>query len=239
MDPGLDQAVAACLEGNDPQGAIRLLEQSLQHNPAQAAAWAKLGEIYFNIDELDRALHAESQAIQYEPIAERYNARSVTLREAGRRQEQLADLNQAVAVEPGATEHRRARMWLLMTMGYLDQALADAEENMRLAPDRAWFPSDRGRVLAQMGRYPEALESLEQAIAKDPAEATYHRFKSSILCLGGRAHEAVRAAHVALALEPNDGRNYRVRSLAYAALDREGPAAKDRATATRVEDESD
>jgi tetratricopeptide (TPR) repeat protein len=212
------------------------LEASLHQNPAQPDAWAELGVLYFKDEEFDKALYAKSQAIHYDPSAARYQNRAITFRDLGRRQEQLADLNQAVAVAPEMTKYRRERQWLLMMMGYLDQALADAEQNAQIDPQKSWYMSDRGRALAQMGRYPEALESMDKALAIDPHEHHYHRFKSAILRLGGRHHEAVLAANAAIALGPDDARNYRVRALAYAAMGDDLRAASDRAAASRIED---
>ncbi|MCA9621607.1 MAG: tetratricopeptide repeat protein [Myxococcales bacterium] len=237
MHPQLEQNVAAAIDAGHVEQAMTLLEEALRQQPAQPAAWAKLGMLRFRRDELDAALYAETEAIRYDGSAQRYADRAATYREMGLRQQQLADLSQAVALEPSLTKHRRERIWVLLKLGHYEQALADADQNAALAPKKAWVYSDRGRVLLLLGRYAEALAAMDEAIRRDPTEDTFHRFRSAILRLGGRLHEAVQAASCAITLGPDDGRNRRMRALALAELGHDRDAAADRAKAIQLENQ--
>jgi tetratricopeptide (TPR) repeat protein len=96
--------------------------------------------------------------------------RAVAYAQLGRRGEALADLNRAVALQPGNYLFVALRGQILAELGRLQQALADANRAVALAPDQPVPYALRGEILERLGRRDRALADYRRALALDANE---------------------------------------------------------------------
>ena len=119
-----------------------------------------------------------------------YVQRSIAWAGLGRTEEALADLGEAIALEPdlGRAYHQRGAVW--SAMGRHGEALRDLDRAVRLAPTAAAY-SDRASALLQLSREHEARRDYAAALALDPDLAPSHFNLGVLEVRRGRFPEAV------------------------------------------------
>ncbi|HAM34969.1 MAG TPA: hypothetical protein DEB40_03755 [Elusimicrobia bacterium] len=83
----------------------------------------------------------------------------------------MADLSEAVKVDPASTAAWASRGNLAMNLGRYEMALSDFNEALRLSPDDPAILVDRGRLYTRTEKAALALKDFNTAIAADPASA--------------------------------------------------------------------
>ncbi len=189
--------------GNLPV-AEDLMRRSLRARPAQPHVWNNLGNLLLDAARVDEALGCFFQALVLDAryVDAHYN-HARALRSAGRLEDALASVRQALALAPKPT----AAMLQLQAQieddqGELDAALATLDQALRLAPDRPALLHNRATLLQRRHRHGEALAVHEraQALGLDVADAHYNH--GNTLQSLGRLDDAAQAYRRALALDP-------------------------------------
>jgi lipoprotein NlpI len=110
-------------------------------------------------------------------LAKAYYYRGVEYRDKGDLDRAIADLNQAIRLDPkfALAYSNRGLAW--EDKGEFDRAIADYDEAIRLDPKLALAYSNRGLVWYRKGELDRALADYDEAIRLDPkfAQAYYNR----------------------------------------------------------------
>ena len=124
--------------------------------------------------------------------------------QAGRQQEALALLRQAVRVTPPAraAEFRSNLAAVMGRLGLHREAAAELAEVVRLKPDYAEGHRNLGVALEHSGRREDAVGAYRQAVKLGPGDAAAHHFLGNALRSLSRADEAESAYREAVRLQP-------------------------------------
>ena len=94
----------------------------------------------------------------------------------------LADLKQALKLQPDNARAHWLHSRVLIAMGNHEEALIASAQAVRLKPDDAQFRVTRARILGQLGRLPEAVAEVQKAV--ETSQQRPH-VKACALCLLG------------------------------------------------------
>ena len=115
---------------------IFALEQQLKSNPNNTAAWAELGNLYYDTNKYQDAIRAYTQYISLNPNnANVWTDLGVMYRRMGNPAEAVASFDKAIEVDP---THQHARfnkgVVLYYDMGFQDDAVKIWEELRKINP---------------------------------------------------------------------------------------------------------
>ncbi len=129
---------------------------------------------------------------------------------AGRTEEALAHLDEAIRLEPSWTPARLMRAKGRMRVGRVEEAIADYRAILTTEPGNARARANLGLALARSGRPREARAELERAVAQPrPGDvaperwARVHLGLARLLAAAGEGEAARSARSRALALDPS------------------------------------
>lgn len=120
-----------------------------------------------------------------------YQAEAQMLQAAGRKEEALQLLNEALTILPEDTSLRYGRALLAVTMGQLELAESDLRQVISVQPDNAAAINALGYTLADLtDRYDEAEQLINQAYELQPEDASIIDSMGWISYRRGRLKEA-------------------------------------------------
>ncbi|MCC9657871.1 tetratricopeptide repeat protein [Rhodopirellula sp. JC737] len=186
--------------------AIRVLEQAIINDPALAEAHMMIARLNLLPDgDKDRIAEATSAAIELleDDPKERstaYLLRAVTQDKIA---DQLADLSQAIELDPTNAEAVRQRAGLRLQEGKFDEAVEDLQKVLELDPTNEQIAAATVQQLVEMGRADDAIELLSKTIQAQPSEGLY-RLRALLFTNMDREEEALADLNKALAMQPKD-----------------------------------
>ena len=134
-------------------------------------------------------------------LAEAYNDRGLAKSEIGRDEEALADLDEAIRLDPEFAAAWNNRGSAKSEIGRHEEALADLDNAIRLDSTKATAWYNRGSAKNALGRYEEALEDLDNAIRLDPELAVAWSNRGLAKSEIGRDEEALADLDEAIRLD--------------------------------------
>jgi len=202
----LDAEARTLADAKRYDAALNLARQVAAAPGASSDDYARLADVYSQMDRYSEAAEAYRQAVV---LASRNpNARiwplillqASSLESADRWPEAKAALNSALQLAPDEP-------LILNFLGYsklergedLDAAEALIRKASQLAPEDASITDSLGWALYKRGRLDEAIEVLQRAAVGDPAQAEIHEHLGDALYAAGRRFEARFAWQAALA----------------------------------------
>lgn len=191
-----------CFNAQDFDQAERICNEILQQYGEQFDALHCLGLVHFQRGQLDQAVIAFTQALQYRQDADLYSNLGLTLSKLGHIDEALACFDAAISLDSNNVSAFYNRGNLLQTQNQPEDALSSYHSAIAINPQYwpAW--SNRGNLLRTMHRPDEALESYNQAIAINPHHPTLLNNRGVVLVELHRPAEALNDYANALALFP-------------------------------------
>lgn len=123
----------------------------------------------------------------------------------------MADLNEAVTVQPTNGLVRAGRGDVKAGLEDWAGALSDYDEAIRLAPDDAELKARRANIRVGAGQFDVAIAELNTLIEAYPGAAPLYRLKAEALHGLGRLDEALASQDLTVSLSP-DGTEYLYRS---------------------------
>ncbi len=184
---------------------------------------------------------AEAQAIYQEVLKlypQEFNSlhlSGVIALQTGKRDEGLALIDRAIAVNPGSAPAHNNRGNALKDLQRLPEALASYERTLSINPGFVDAWNNRGNVLLSLKRPEEALASYDRALALKADDAEVHNNRGNALMELSRAGEALASYDRALALKSSyaEAHNNRGNALLHLKRMSEALAAYDRALALK------
>ncbi len=183
-------------------------ERYLQQQDDSATKFLRLAGLYYDWHRLDPAIDAQRRAMAMdEPqrLPEHRVRLAELLREAGRHDEALAEIDRAIDAQPDRAVLYRVKSRILTA---LERGL-DAVQVLREAIDRQTDDPLSLRIelagaYAQIDQLAAGIEQLDRAIADAPNRAAeLHYRKSHLSMRAGRPDRAEDALKAALAVDPN------------------------------------
>ncbi|WP_123040606.1 tetratricopeptide repeat protein [Cohnella candidum] len=155
----------------------------------------------------DRALGLLDRLLERKPYAAAYERRSRILQQAGREDQALADLDEAIRMNPGSFAHWYSRAILHNERGELNEAVRDFREALKRkeeAKESTYF--ELGNVHMRLGQFEEA-EACFRLSAQDADKAIPHYYyrQAQALEAMNMPEEALKA--LSLAIRLNDSWN--------------------------------
>jgi predicted O-linked N-acetylglucosamine transferase (SPINDLY family) len=187
-----------------PQRAVELIKQSIQHYPNNAAAHSNLAIALYTLNRFDEVLMSYEQVLTLTPDnVEILTVQGNLLLLLNRPKDALASYDKALVISPDAIEIRLSRGMALQALNRFAEALIDYDHVLAINADNAevWF--GRANVLYNLRQLPDALSSYDRSLAINPhsAEAFYNR--GILLSSLNRSDEAISSYKQALAIKPD------------------------------------
>lgn len=137
-------------------------------------------------------------------VSRAYNNRSLVYYDRGRYADAVADLDEAIRLDPDLSSayHNRGRAYSMLGKG--DLAVQDFEASLRLNPDSAFAHNNFAWHLAVHRDYAAAAEQASEAIALAPDSSDFLDTQAHVLMGLRRAEEAEAAFAKAIALGEPD-----------------------------------
>jgi Flp pilus assembly protein TadD len=193
------------LSGGTPDKALAVRPAWLIHG----AKWilfvlpvAMLGfaEAQGRAPELDRARAIAQSAPVSAPAQEHFGA---LLAGAGKMDEALARLREAVRLDPDNADAQSNLGVVLGKVGKLDEAVTHYRQAIRIEPGDALTQTNLGNALSRLGEFPEAIRHFEEALRISPNRVDAHIDWGAALLKQGALDEAIDHFREALRISPN------------------------------------
>jgi len=152
------------------------------------------------------------------------------------RQEQLALIDSAIALEPRRATYRETHAIYSIDVHDFARAAADLDTAIQLA-DRPYLRFLRGLVSCQRGAFAASLPDFDRAIAGQPENAQFYRGRSLARSAVGRYEDALGDAEQLRRMVPQQGETYYARGVALAGLLRWTEAVESYDEALRIRPE--
>jgi Flp pilus assembly protein TadD len=182
-------------------------------------------EVQGRAPELDRA-RAIAQAVPDSALAQEHLG--VLLAGAGRSDEAVARLREAVRLDPDSAEAQSNLGVKLAQVGRLTEAVTHYREAIRIEPEDALAHVNLGNALSRLGEFPEAVRHFEEALRISPNRVDAHIDWGAALLRQGALDEAIVHFRQALRISPNQPQALANLALARELRDHPRPTSVDR-----------
>lgn len=192
---------------------LRVYEQQLKSNPRDFLTWFRRANEYYRHHEYIKALDDVNNCLQYAPADnsdgtrfQAYMLRAGIYNQTGKPLQALADLNEALKLEPQSVQATYQRANTLLELGQLAEARQDFLRIQRVDTRSAEALIGLARVAAAQNDYTTASELLEQAVSFAPNEPQSYVQRAAVRRTMGDHDGAVEDLLVAISLNSHDQR---------------------------------
>lgn len=148
-------------------------------------------------------------------LASDLNNRGAAYERKGQYDLALADLNQAIGLNPALAAAFSNRGSVYDDKGQFDVAIADEDHAIQLNPNYAGAFNNRGVAYFHKGQYDTAIADYDRAIQLDAAEVLAFRNRAVLHNKKGEYNLSIADATEAIRLQPGDGDNFVIRGHAH------------------------
>jgi tetratricopeptide (TPR) repeat protein len=162
-------------------------------DPTNAQAYNKLGSVYRDKGDLDRAIANYDEAVARDPrYADPYYKRGRSYFEKGDVDRAIADYGEAVKLNPNFVDAYNSRGLRYSDKGDLDHAIADFGRMIALAPKRAEGYGNRcwARLVAST-QLQEALSDCNESLRIRPGDSDTLNSRALLYLKAGKFDEAI------------------------------------------------
>jgi tetratricopeptide (TPR) repeat protein len=164
-----------------------------------------------------------------------FRTRGIRALRRGQAARAVADLSEAVRLDPHSAETLTARALAHRARKDYELALDDCDEAIKLAPLHVGAHNVRGCVNTDRGQYDEALKDFRRAIRLEPGQPQFHANRAAAHVGKREFDQAVRSYDEALRLLPEVAEWHYRRGLALEQGDDTARAEEDYAEAVRLD----
>jgi tetratricopeptide (TPR) repeat protein len=224
---------------DDDTGTLTRIEYKVE---AEEGAWIKVWQNGVSgwvgksdVVRLSEALAYFTEQIRSNPTSAAYNRRGWVWKRQGELDSAIADLDEAIRLDPQdpAPLMNRGDIWR-ETKG-LDKAIADYSEAIRLDPKHAFAFNNRGVTWLYKGEYDKAIGDYSEAIRLDPKAAGFYYNRGTAWAHKRENDKAIADHTDAIRLDPNYARAFLGRGNAHTVKKDYGMAIADFSEASRLD----
>src|SRR5262249_36133670 len=191
---------AYLLQDDNPNEAIRGLEQALAARPDSPELMAYLASLYRQQKNYDRAVALLEQIVAKSPENDRYRfTRGAAYDEANKKDQAIAERQRPIQLNPRNAAALNYLGYTYADMGvHLDEAEHLIRRALELQPNDGIYIDSLGWVYYQRGEYKRAVEQLERAVELAGEDPTIVEHLGDAYQRLGRSDAAVRLYRDAL-----------------------------------------
>jgi TolB-like protein len=209
INPNLGEAQAALgsllVYKGDSNGAIVAYERAIELAPGYATSYHWLAEHFrFDWQRPDRALPLIMKAQELDPLSPVINLTvAETLRDLGRRQEALEQIDHVIEVSPAyATAYLTKSEIMSWSFGRLDEALRLADYASELDPQSLNACLETAWVFSQLVDDANAIKKVEHCLELGPDYVFAHNTATTIYRVAGDSERALQHAQRVHSMQP-------------------------------------
>ncbi|MEN3943607.1 tetratricopeptide repeat protein [Prosthecobacter sp. SYSU 5D2] len=179
------------------------LQHMLRLNADQPSGQMQMGQFYYAIRDVPRAIKHMQTAIDWDPNSPPFHHDLAMLYSAaGNTPKVIEKLRDAIKLAPNEGQYHYELGLALSETGDMEATVAALKECVRVAPmyARAWY--NLGLALNGLGRTAEAMDALRRGEAADPRDPGIPYARATILAQLGQKQEAIAATQKALSINP-------------------------------------
>ncbi len=192
--------------------ALAAIDKAIENNNSDVSLYVQRGAALNQLKRYPEALAALTKAIEMKPLSLYYGIRAFTRMESRDYQGALADVNQAIQLQPENAGNYRIRSTIRLLSNDVEGALADANQAIKLQPDDAQNYTTRSSVRMESQDYQGALADANQAIELQPDDANNYYYRSNIRKQFQDSQGALVDINQAIKLQPDDVNYYMARA---------------------------
>ncbi|WP_375470928.1 tetratricopeptide repeat protein [uncultured Nostoc sp.] len=191
--------------------ALVAIDKAIEYNSSDVDLYLQRGIALRNLKRYPEALAAVTKAIEMKPLFFFYYFRAVIRHDLKDYQGELADLNQAIKLQPAHTNSYLSRANVYFQLKNYQAALADLNQAIKLQPDGAVNYKLRGIVYSELKNYQAALADLNQAIKLQTDDASNYISRGDVYFHLKNYQAALADLNQAIKLQPDDAYAYFLR----------------------------
>jgi Flp pilus assembly protein TadD len=185
--------------------SLRLWTDTVEKSPGGYVPHNNLGEAYYELGMLDRAIEEFQKAIELKPgYADAHNNLGSMLGIKGQYEEAVEEFRKAIRSRPGFARAHNNLGVAFMNLGRHGEAEGEFETALGLDPENAEFHRNLGGAYGEQGRYEEAEREYLEALRLRPEYDEAHNNLGVIHYVRGDYGEAVREFQEAVRLNPQN-----------------------------------
>ena len=171
-DRGSNNFAKICVDHNDHEKALNLLNTAVYIDPEYSDAFTNRGIVYHHRQRYDVAIQNATEALRWNPKnISAWNNRGNAFMEIKEFERAVSDFTEVIRLSPFDSNGYFGRANVYFTMEAHAEALADCDEALKRNPNDFKVYNTKGNVLKKMGRPLDALSTFEAAIEMIRKEA--------------------------------------------------------------------
>ncbi|WP_216195015.1 tetratricopeptide repeat protein [Polynucleobacter sp. UB-Tiil-W10] len=201
--------------------ALKYLEAAIKINPQNGIAHSNIGNLLFELGQLEDALISYDTAIALNPTyAEAWSNKGNALYELQRYEEALGHHDRAIALNPSYAEAWSNKGLVLNHLKDFENALAHHDKAISLRPmsAKAWI--NKGMAYSELEQHEDALTLYDHALILNPDFAEAWTNKGNVVFALGHLDESIEHHQHAIQLKPNYAQAWYNLGISYCALKR-------------------
>ncbi len=180
------------------------IERGILNQPLQ-----KFSQLVEDVSQYGKAIFDDFQKMrqpksQESPLAKKHVRKGYDYHKANRQKQAIAELSQAIEIDPQNTEAYFWRARAFIRLGQFDNAIADLNEVVDRNPRYSPAYDNLGWLLMRRNKYDESLIHLNKSIELKPDNGWTHYMRSRIFFKKGDLQEALENAKTACKLGYKD-----------------------------------
>jgi tetratricopeptide (TPR) repeat protein/S1-C subfamily serine protease len=205
---------------NKYQEALACFEQLAKLDPDDSGAQTFRSIMLIGLERFPEALTIAEKSLKQYPNSWNYFARGIARYGTKDQKGALADLNEAIRLNPEAIEDTAysVRATIRYAQGDIKGALTDYNEAIRLNPQKAEHIAGRGAIRLQQKDYQGAIADANEAIRLKPEYREAFEFRGAVYFLQKKYKEAIADLTQAIRLNSQNADVYSIRGGAWLEL---------------------
>jgi protein O-mannosyl-transferase len=184
--------------------AVQQYEAALRAEPNYAEAQNNLGTVLLRLGRFDEAIARHAAAVRSKPeYLYTFNLANA-LADAGKGSEAIAQYQQALRLNPGASAAHHNLGLVLQAQGKSAEAMAEFRAALQLQPDYESAEHNLANRLADAGQLDEAIAHYLAALRLDPNHAESYNGLGICYAMQGKLAEAERQFRESVRLKPDN-----------------------------------
>ncbi len=207
--------------------ALADADAAIQLAPDWAEAYRLRGEIRYAARDDARAVADYTRSLELKPTDAAYHGRGVSYLILGDRQRGMADLDEAIRLNPQSVRSLSMRAYAWREQGNSDAALLDYNTALRIEPRNTNLLNHRGSLLFDRNALGDAVADYERLLAINPEDGVAAMNVCVIRLMVNELQTAVTSCDRALTLDPASVESRLIRGVTHLRLQTYARAEED------------